>query len=86
MKPFLSKKVFENMRTIKERMEGAEEIVCRKSFIWLYKGLFESFRSGLFIELDKAIKMEKQTSMYKSKSYKFSYLGVISYSASKIFY
>ena len=64
---------------LKESVEGVEEVVCKKSFIWLYKRLFESVRSGLFIELDKVIKMKKHKSMYKSNSYKFSHLGVIAY-------
>ena len=73
------KKGFDNITTLKEPAEGVEEVVDKKSFIWLYKRLLESVRSGLFIELDKAIKMEKHKSMYKSKSYKFGHLGVIAY-------
>ena len=85
MKYFLSKKSFENITALNEPVGGVEEVVGQKSFIWLHKRLFEPFRCGLFIELDKAIKMEKHKSMYKSKSYKLSHLGVIAYNGPTIF-
>ena len=50
MKHILPEKGFKNRTTLKEPVEEVEEVVGKKSFIWLYKRLLESVGFGLFIE------------------------------------